>query len=337
MAKDLASTLARKFKLHWRKTRESIFAGADVVAVAEKKLSGKSLNRFWNLVEISDSDIKKLRGIAKNPRVKEPGIYELLPSSLSRIHLVATLTPKELKAALKERQISPSMNRDEFLRWRNAKRNRLTESEDDSLPLISHTSLSDKFAGLVVPDDLSVSKASRLKGELASLARRYGGLIIYGGQEREVLAKARNELLHAIEREIACQIATYSNNTDPQEIERIENSLWQFQALDEGKPAPYQASHPSSVEHPNHPFSLSKNWNFKRLHAYARKRRLVTRYTPIADAPEMIEVGCLQLAKRYLEDPSYLSKHKKELQRIARSRAKGASLAKRLLKQIDCF
>ena len=66
--------------------------------------------------------LKKLLPIGKARWLRKPHIYKRLPSKYSIIYEISQLKPDELKAALKEDQISTRMHRDAFTKWRDARR-----------------------------------------------------------------------------------------------------------------------------------------------------------------------------------------------------------------------
>jgi hypothetical protein len=126
---NLVSYYVVEIKQHWNKVLESIFAVCDLLVEAkDEKLESGDWERLKDELPFSDSIVKKLLVIGRDPRLRKPSLYKLLPSKYSTIYEITRLNDEQLKAALKEGQISSRMNRAQFIAWRDAQRGNVDDS-----------------------------------------------------------------------------------------------------------------------------------------------------------------------------------------------------------------
>lgn len=329
---------ASQFKLHWNKTRDSIFAACDVLVKAEaelKKAKPKDWEDFKDLLPVSDKIITKLLIIGRHPRLRDPDIYNQLPPCYSIIYLIAALKQNDLEAALKEGQISTRMHRDEFIAWRASRHQGKQAAPYDGLAGLGLGVLGlSCFARLLTSGTLSTAKTLKLKGDLDAIATRYGLIAEYS--DCPSLQEARAEVINRLKQRFHRLIATYNSHVEEAERDLIENSIWQHRARAQGKCARYRADQSSSIEDKSHPFSLDKGWDYTRLLAEAKKRRIITSWTLIEDKEGLGEAQCLQFAIWYLEGKE-AAKQERTLKKIAVANTKQSVFAEWCLSQIAPF
>jgi len=324
---------ANQFKQNWTKARDSIFAACDVLVSVKSKFPN-DWETFKDMLPVHDGVLKKLVPIGKDPRLTKPQVYKRLPSSYSIIYEITQLTDEELKAALEEGRISTRMHRDEFIKWRDARRKgtRVASAHAPGNLRVYVLGLS-IFATIRTDGSLSSRKAIKLTQELDEIAKRYGALIDYDkrGEVSKALAELTRELQQKLALAVPCNL-----HVDDRELTLIDAALWQHQGGD----APYYAAdHPGSIQNRDHPYSIQKGWNSELMLSEMKRRRIVTTRMPIKDREELGEARCLQLALWYLEtsDIPKRRKHKRALERIARAQTKDSRTAEWCLGQIVPF
>ena len=336
---NLVSYYATEIKGYWHKALESIFAVCALLIEAKKKLDPRDWELLKDELPFSDSVLKKLLVIGKDSRLQKRVVYDLLPPNYSIVYEVTQLTDDELETAVQQGEISPRMRRTTFISWRNAHRE--GENDDDVPKKIPSWVSASVFAGLqLYPEGLlPINKARKLKDELTSIWKRYGtyGLqIIYGGQERAVLQKARSELAGKFRSEFRKAVVSLNTQLDQNKVDLIESALWQHHELEAGQPLPYSPERPNSIENKKHPYSVHHGWTYKSLLKETRARKIITTWTPIKDSEGLGKAKCLQLAIWYLETTKSLSRWRFQegLKRIAETKSKNSKFAEQCLKQL---
>jgi hypothetical protein len=335
----LISSCAGEINQHWNKKRETIFATCDVLVMVEKRIK-KKFPSYWeefkDLLPFSDSVTKKLLPIGKDRRLRRARIYERLPSCYSTIYEITQLKkPGELEAALKEGQISTRMHREDFIKWRDARRMSHPAALHDGLNGLRVGILGlSPFARLLSSGTLSGPKALKLKQELDALAKRYPLVVEYA--DCQPLQEARAATIGDLRRRLQRLLVPYNAHLGQGELDLIESAIWQHRAIEDGKTAPYRPEQSNSVENKSHRYSIHDGWDYERLLSEANKQRIITSWTPIEDKDELGEAKCIQRAIWHLQSND-AAKHEKALEKIARANSKHSKFAEWCLQQIAPF
>jgi hypothetical protein len=334
---NLVPYYASEIKVRWQKVLESIFEVADLLVQAkDEKLDSGDWERLKDELPFSDSILKKLLVIGRDPRLRKPSLYKLLPSSYSIIYEIHQLKEDELKLAIKDGQISTRMNRAQFIAWRDAQRGNVDESDALNPLSVGFTGLA-PLGEVAAGDRLSGTAALKLKQELDALAKRYKVHVQYA--KRGVLQKARGETVVKLGRKLQRSLARYNREVGQEDLAVIENALWQHRFREAGEDLPYEPTYPLSIENKKHLYSIHNGWDYKRMLREMDRRKIITTWTPIKDKKELEGARCLQLAMRYLETNDVFERrqNKKALRQIARSTSKHAKIAQWCLEQIAPF
>jgi hypothetical protein len=171
---NLVHYYASEIRQHWKRALESIFAVADLLVEAKKKLDPSDWEHLKDELPFSDSVLEKLLVIGRDKRLRRSNIYGLLPPNYSIIYEITQLDNEELRTAVMDGEISPRIHRSTFIAWRKA--HRLGENDkapsDDSHIVITSSLLNHVFAAFFVTRPVETYKTNKvfnLKEELETI------------------------------------------------------------------------------------------------------------------------------------------------------------------------
>jgi hypothetical protein len=332
---------AEKFSRRWLKRRDDCFDDAKLLKEAKDNLSPRDWETLLDKLPCSESVVKKHIAIAEDKRLRNPSLYKLLPSKYSTIYEVHTLKEQELKAALKEGQISTRMSRAAFIAWRKEWRaahggnSAHTGRKRRTIEVLGMGA----FAKILNDNSLSERKAIQLAEDLQRVAKRHGVAVEYNKEEQSQLNQAQAALARELQDRLEKRLAPYGSTVTDGERRLLDDALWQHQELEADRPPVYAADQSHSIQNKAHPYSVLDGWNAKCMLEKMSELGVITTRMPVEGRKELRDAHCLQLAIRYLQTSNTLEKHKhkRALQRIARKRSIGSKAAASCLAQIAPF
>jgi hypothetical protein len=128
-------------------------------------------------------------------------------------------------------------------------------------------------------------------------------------------------------------------NLSKQDYQTLENAAWQHQQKFKTGRFPYERTEPTSVEHPDHPYCITKPQFSTRAMflGWMRKQKLITAYNPIPDNPDLGEESCIKFAIEYCQAKTAKARRiaKAALDKLARPKSANKQHAEKYLKLID--
>ncbi len=165
----------KRITSHWQKATASILEVAALCADANSNLMRDEKRLLLEEIPFSAATFSKLATIGSNQRLRGQRLRKLLPPSYSIIYAVAQLDHGELKAAVREKVISPTSTRAQIERW-VAKR-RVTGVELQKLE--SKTVLELAFyAEIRLPSNIPKEKLAEIGRFLAPMKQKFGAEIL---------------------------------------------------------------------------------------------------------------------------------------------------------------
>ena len=117
-------TYANRIRAHWQRATASIMEVARLCAKANNRVSAAEKKQLVKVLPFSGPTFSKLAQIGDDRRLHSNRLQKLLPPSYSIIYSVGQLEDDELKAAIKDGIVTPTLKRSELAEWLQSKERR---------------------------------------------------------------------------------------------------------------------------------------------------------------------------------------------------------------------
>jgi hypothetical protein len=205
-------TYANRIRAHWQRATASIMEVARLCAEANNRLSAAQKKQLVKVLPFSGPTFSKLAQIGDDRRRHSNRLQKLLPPSYSIIYSVGQLEDGELKAAIKDGIVTPTLKRSELAEWLQRKEHRANTIK----PLKSN--LPDVFyAAIRLTDQPSRKQIERLDALLDQIRLEFNAEII---RPRDRYAEAMNRWMARIAKHIRSQARRIVRETNKRALSK---------------------------------------------------------------------------------------------------------------------
>jgi len=362
MSQEEVRRYAHEIETEWKKSVRAILSVADLLQEAFIELDSNDWRDLINQIGFSPSWVSKMKKISECGRFKTAKITNRLPASYTLLWEYASLTDREWQGILNikthplpvSREATHSSFQKGLIAWRG------DNPHPDHKPQPGIRLQKGIFCGFSVPDDIDDEKALEIKhliDKIESKLYHLGVNIHYADTPTPLkanLVKKRKVLATKLEKKWIAYIhkhnKAHGRNESVEDIQRLEDTLWQHRYFEENGKYPYAADRPQSIENKKHPFYVDKfpieviTKNLQTTHQIDKKNLQnygglpISSWTPITEWPEFAEAKYIYWTLEYCR--ALTSKQRAYWKRklVNHSRWKSGKdkrLAEEYLKQIE--
>jgi len=213
---------AKAINTSWQKTTDSVLETARLCAEAEKKLRSAERTKLFNVLVFNKSTFSKLVKIGSQQHLREDNIKHRLPPNYTVVYEIAKLSADDVRLAISEGVISPSMTRSDFDAWVvGRKAGEPEESEKDRV-----------IATIRVPANFDEEKEGELHEALEKLRSEFG---IAVQRRRDVELEALNRIARKVDDYIRNGARIYIRKlksatlaSEPHMTSTLRKKLWNY-------------------------------------------------------------------------------------------------------------
>jgi hypothetical protein len=182
---------ADRIRAHWHRATASIMEVAHLCAEANNRLSAPNKKELVKVLPFSGPTFSKLAQIGGDRRLQSIRVRKLLPPSYSIIYSVGQLEDDELKAAVKDGIITPTLKRSDLDDWMEKKKYREKRIKPPQLNLPDVL-----YAAIHLTDEPSPEQIERLDKMLDQIRIEFNAEII---RPRDRYAEAMGRWLRRVQ------------------------------------------------------------------------------------------------------------------------------------------
>ena len=156
---------AKAINSSWHRTTDSVLETAKLCAEAEKKLPLDQKNKLFKDLDFNKTTFSKLAKIGSQPQLQTDAVRSLLPPNYSVVYEVAKLPESDLRVAIKEGVICPTMSRGDLDAWLERRMGKVPTPDSEHAKIV---------ATLQVPSDYDPKKQALLEKALDKLRVQFG-------------------------------------------------------------------------------------------------------------------------------------------------------------------
>jgi hypothetical protein len=324
MSQEEVRRYAHEIETEWKKSVRAILSVSDLLQEAFGELDNADWRDLINQIGFSPSWVSKMKKISECGRFKTVKIRNRLPASYTLIWEYASLTEREWQGILAikthpmpvSREATHSSFQKGLIEWRGE------NPHPDHKPDIGIRLQKGLFCGFTVPDDIDDEIALEIKhliDKIESKLYHLGVNIHYADAPTPLKANLvirKKELADKLETKWVAHIhkhnQSHGRNENVEDIQKLEDTLWQHRYFEENGKYPYEPTRPQSVENKAHPFFVGKYpsetiyKNLKTTHQIDKKNSQnygeglpISSWTPITEWPEFAEAKYIYWTLEY--------------------------------------
>lgn len=176
---ETVASYVKAINASWHKSTDGILETAKVCAEAEKKLSKDEKTKLFKDLVFSKATFSKLAKVGSQARLLNEDVKPLLPPNYSILYVIAKLSEKDLRQAIKDGIINPDMSRADLEEW-VAEQSGNGKKDDEKIDRV--------IATLLVPSNFE--RETELQQAIDKLKGDFG-LVVQRPRDLEVEAEGR--------------------------------------------------------------------------------------------------------------------------------------------------